>query len=46
MIVASLLCGAYTAADALLDLNLWDAFERDHPGTFGTMYQFWARKRS
>jgi SAM-dependent methyltransferase len=36
----------HSAADALLDLNLWDAFERDHPGTFGTMYQFWARKRS
>jgi SAM-dependent methyltransferase len=27
------------------DLNCWDVFEREHPGTFAGMYQFWVQKR-
>lgn len=30
--------------DALLDLDLWHAFETDHPMTFAGMYQFWCQK--
>jgi len=26
------------------DLECWDAFERDHPDTFGGMYQFWCQR--
>lgn len=29
---------------ALLDLDCWNSFETDAPGTFGAMYQFWVRK--
>jgi hypothetical protein len=29
---------------AMTDLACWDAFERDHPGTFSGMYQFWVQK--
>jgi 2-polyprenyl-3-methyl-5-hydroxy-6-metoxy-1,4-benzoquinol methylase len=31
------------AAD-LLNLTLWDEFERDHPDTFVSMYQLWCQK--
>lgn len=27
-----------------LDLDAWDAFERENPDTFARMYQFWVRK--
>ena len=30
---------------ALLDLDLWQQFETDNPGTFAGMYQFWIRKK-
>lgn len=30
----------------LRDLACWEAFERDHPGTFAGMYVFWARDSS
>ncbi len=34
-------------ADATMtDLASWDAFERQHPGTFSGMYQFWVQKRA
>jgi hypothetical protein len=29
---------------ALTDLDLWHAFEREHPRTFAGMYQFWIQK--
>ena len=29
---------------AMTDLAAWDAFEREHPGTFVGMYQFWVQK--
>ena len=29
---------------ALTDLDLWHAFESDHPRTFAAMYQFWIQK--
>ena len=28
----------------MTDLAAWDRFERDHPGTFSGMYQFWLQK--
>jgi hypothetical protein len=31
---------------AMTDLAAWDAFERQHPGTFSGMYQFWVQKRA
>ena len=31
---------------AMTDLASWDAFEREHPGTFSGMYQFWVQRRS
>jgi 2-polyprenyl-3-methyl-5-hydroxy-6-metoxy-1,4-benzoquinol methylase len=41
---------AYTARfphdPAGLDLDAWDAFEAEHPGTFGRMYQFIAERRA
>lgn len=30
---------------AIADLDLWHAFETEHPDTFAGMYQFWLRKR-
>ncbi len=30
----------------MTDLASWDAFERDHPGTFSGMYQFWVQRKS
>ena len=30
---------------AMTDLECWDAFERDRPGTFASMYQFWCQRR-
>ncbi len=35
---------AYPAADATASLSNWRRFERDHPGTFRGMYQFWCQK--
>ncbi len=29
---------------AMTDLACWDLFEREHPGTFAGMYQFWVQK--
>ena len=29
-----------------VDLDAWQAFEAEHPGTFGRMYQFWGEKRA
>ena len=29
---------------AMTDLASWDLFEREHPGTFTGMYQFWVQK--
>ena len=29
-----------------LDLDAWEAFEAQHPGVFGRMYQFWTEKRA
>jgi tetratricopeptide (TPR) repeat protein/SAM-dependent methyltransferase len=29
----------------MTDLASWDAFEREHPGTFSGMYQFWVQKK-
>ena len=29
---------------AMTDLSNWDAFERDNPLAFATMYQFWVQK--
>jgi 2-polyprenyl-3-methyl-5-hydroxy-6-metoxy-1,4-benzoquinol methylase len=34
----------YPAADALLDLDRWNAFEEAHPQTFRNMYQFAVRR--
>src|SRR5262249_22456750 len=31
---------------AMADLAGWDAFERENPGTFAGMYQFWVQKPS
>ncbi len=28
------------------DLDAWEAYEAERPGTFGRMYQFWAEKRA
>ena len=30
----------------MTDLATWDAFEREHPGTFSGMYQFWVQRKS
>ncbi len=29
---------------SVLDLDLWDQYEKDNPSTFSSMYQFWIRK--
>jgi len=29
---------------AMIDLDQWDVFERDHPYTFASMYRFWVQK--
>jgi Tfp pilus assembly protein PilF/2-polyprenyl-3-methyl-5-hydroxy-6-metoxy-1,4-benzoquinol methylase len=29
---------------SMTDLQCWDAFERDHPDTFASMYQFWCQR--
>jgi SAM-dependent methyltransferase len=34
----------FPADRGLTDLTNWDAFERDHPASFRTMYQFWCRR--
>jgi tetratricopeptide (TPR) repeat protein/SAM-dependent methyltransferase len=34
------------ADTAMTDLAAWDAFERQHPGAFSGMYQFWVQKRA
>ena len=34
----------YRNDPSMSDLECWDAFERDHPGTFGGMYQFWCQR--
>jgi tetratricopeptide (TPR) repeat protein/SAM-dependent methyltransferase len=31
---------------AMSDLASWDAFEREQPGTFAGMYQFWVQKKA
>lgn len=36
----------FRSKEDLLDLNLWDAHEMDHPHTFAEMYHFWAQKAS
>jgi len=28
----------------MIDLSLWDTFERENPDTFIGMYQFWVQK--
>ncbi|MCX7313870.1 MAG: methyltransferase domain-containing protein [Alphaproteobacteria bacterium] len=35
----------YPADPAMTDLSNWDAFERDRPATFASMYQFWCQRR-
>jgi tetratricopeptide (TPR) repeat protein/SAM-dependent methyltransferase len=35
---------AHPGAAALADLGAWELFERDHPGAFVGMYQFWCAK--
>jgi len=34
----------YPNDQATTDLECWDAFEREHPTTFGDMYQFWCQR--
>jgi tetratricopeptide (TPR) repeat protein/SAM-dependent methyltransferase len=34
----------FPGRSALLDLDCWNSFETEAPGTFGAMYQFWVRK--
>ena len=29
---------------SVLDLDLWDQYEKDNPSTFSSMYQFWVQK--
>ena len=29
---------------SMTDLDCWNAFEQEQPGTFATMYQFWCQK--
>jgi SAM-dependent methyltransferase len=43
--VASQYRATYPADHAMTDLAAWDAFERQHPGAFSGMYQFWVQKR-
>jgi hypothetical protein len=31
--------------DSERDLSIWDAYERDNPDTFITMYQFWCQAK-
>jgi tetratricopeptide (TPR) repeat protein/2-polyprenyl-3-methyl-5-hydroxy-6-metoxy-1,4-benzoquinol methylase len=35
----------YPQDSAMLRLDLWNAFEEEHPETFSGMYQFWVRRR-
>ena len=34
----------YRNDPSMSDLECWDAFEHDHPDTFGGMYQFWCQR--
>jgi len=34
----------FPADEAMIDLDLWHAFEQDNPDTFRGMYQFWVQK--
>jgi SAM-dependent methyltransferase len=34
----------YPNDQSMTDLERWDAFEREHPNTFGDMYQFWCQR--
>jgi SAM-dependent methyltransferase/tetratricopeptide (TPR) repeat protein len=43
--VAAAYRARFPADPAMIDLGNWDAFERDNPGTFRTMYQFWCAGR-
>ena len=40
------LFAAQHAADAIYDLDAWDAFEMANPMVFGGMYNFWLQKPS
>jgi SAM-dependent methyltransferase len=35
----------FPAHRSLAELGNWDLFEREHPASFRTMYQFWCRRR-
>jgi hypothetical protein len=34
----------YPSDQSMTDLKTWNAFERDRPGTFAAMYQFWCQR--
>jgi len=34
----------YPSDQSMTDLKSWNAFERDRPGTFAAMYQFWCQR--
>ena len=34
----------FPADTAMIDLDLWHAFEQDNPQTFAAMYRFWVQK--
>jgi tetratricopeptide (TPR) repeat protein/SAM-dependent methyltransferase len=36
----------FPADESMTDLASWEVFERDHPHTFSSMYQFWVQKRA
>lgn len=42
--VLALFAGQHAAADAIYDLDAWDAFEMANPMVFGGMYNFWLQK--
>jgi tetratricopeptide (TPR) repeat protein len=37
---------SYPHDKEMTDLACWDAFEREHPGSFAGMYQFWVQKKA
>jgi hypothetical protein len=41
---AALRGARFPADTAMIDLDLWHAFEQDNPQTFAAMYRFWVQK--
>ncbi|MBV5308116.1 MAG: methyltransferase type 11, partial [Chromatium okenii] len=37
-------CNCFPDDPTATNLEYWDQFEREHPNTFGNMYQFWMQK--